>query len=138
MRSYRVVYLLVGALAAYGLVGAALSPATRDPRNQADVAKRQPANPLQEVGAGGRGRGGVVLEQGSCQPAAGGGGRGQGEEDVLTSWGGWGHQGWCKRGPETLVVQPLARLCSALLTATPPATVCCARSPVASWPRMRC
>ena len=56
--SYRVVYLLVGGLAVWGLVGAALSPATRDPRNQADVAKRQPANPLQEVRGGGWGGGG--------------------------------------------------------------------------------
>ena len=56
--SYRVVYLLVGGLAVWGLVGAALSPATRDPRNQADVAKRQPANPLQEVMGGGWGGGG--------------------------------------------------------------------------------
>lgn len=44
------VYLLVGGLAAYGLVGAALSPATSDPRNKADVAKRRPASPFQEVG----------------------------------------------------------------------------------------
>lgn len=118
------VYLLVGALAVWGLVGAALSPATRDPRNQADVAKRQPANPLQEV----RGGGGLEEAVGAWLKGASGW---KGSCGTVVQHGGASQQGTLVHALEGT----WAFLPSHCLTHS---SSSCPRSPAASWPRTRC